>query len=244
MIAELLLCLASAAADAGSLIKQGDAADRALKTREALVFYQRAEKLAPDDPELMIKLAKQHGELMTELKGAAVKQSAETALSYAQKALRLAPKMADAELAVAICYGRLLELVPSRTKVEYSRLVFEHATRASKLDPRSDYAWHMLGRWHQAVATMDGITKGIVRIVYGGLPAASLEDARECFERAIQLQPDRLAHHIELGRTLAMMDRSEEAKRSIEKGLAMPNKERDDPGTKARGKKTLDDLRG
>jgi len=242
MIVELLLCFASAGAEA--LIKQGDAADRALKTRDALALYQEAEKLAPDDASLLIKLAKQHGELMTELSGSAKKQSGETALAYAQRALTLAPKMADAQLAVAICYGRLLELVPAKTRVEYSRRVFEHATTASKLDPRSDYAWHMLGRWHQAVATMDGLTRGIVKIVYGGLPSASLEEARMCFERAIQLGPHRLAHHIELGRTLAMLDMREEARKLLEKGLAMPNKERDDPGTKARGKQTLDSLNG
>ncbi len=242
MIAELLLCLSSATAE--SWIAQGDAADRALKTREALACYEKAERLKPDDASLLIKLAKQHGELMTELSGNAKKQSGETALAYAQRALALAPKMADAELAVAICYGRLLDLVPARTRVEYSRRVFEHATAASRLDPKSDYAWHMLGRWHQAVATMDGLTRSIVKVVYGGLPSASLEEARSCFERAIKLRPNRLAHHIELGRTLAMMDRTEEAKKLLEKGLAMPNRERDDPGTKARGQETLDSLRG
>lgn len=244
MIAELLLCFVSSSAELQALIKQGDEADRALKTREALAIYQKAERLAPDDADLLIKLAKQHGELMTELSGTAKTKSGQTALSYAQRALTLAPKMSDAQLAVAICYGRLLDLVPAKTKVEYSRRVFEHATTASKLDPRSDYAWHMLGRWHQAVATMDGLTRGIVKIVYGGLPAASLEDARKCFERATKLRPDRLAHHIELGRTLALLERKEEALALLKKGLSMPNKERDDPGTKARGRETLEKLQG
>ena len=126
--------------------------------------------------------------------------------------------------------------------MEYSRLVFEHASKAVKLDPRSDYAWHMLGRWHQAVTELDPLTRGIVKVVYGGLPAASLEDAQECFEKAIQLKPDRLAQHLELGRTLAMMDRKEEARRYLQRGLAMPEREKDDPGTKDRGRKTLETL--
>lgn len=242
MIAELLLCLVTGTASLPELVKQGDEADRALKSRQALALYEKAEKLAPPDADLLIKIAKQHGELMTELTGNAKKQSAETALSYSLRALQLSPGMADAHLAVAISYGRLLDLVSARTRVEYSRLVFEHATTASKLDPKSDYAWHMLGRWHQAVSTMDGLTRGIVKLVYGGLPGASLEKARESFEKAAQLRPDRLAHHIELGRTLALLDRKEEARKLIEKGLSMPNKERDDPGTKSRGRKTLEEL--
>lgn len=242
MMLELLVCLASAAPGAAELIQKGDAADKALRTREALAFYTRAERLEPDNVALLIKLAKQHGELMTELEAAEKKEAGETALAYAKRALQHAPTDSDAQLAVAICYGRLLDLVPARTRVEYSRLVFEHASKAVKLDPRSDYAWHMLGRWHQAVTELDPLTRGIVKVVYGGLPAASLEDAQECFDKAIQLKPDRLAHHIELGRTLAMMDRKEEARRYLQRGLAMPEREKDDPGTKDRGRKTLETL--
>ncbi len=242
MITVLLAALVLSAADAAPLIQKGDAADKALRTTDALGFYLQAEKLMPEDAELLIKIAKQYGESMTGLSGAKKQEAGETALTYAKRALKQAPKMADAELAVAICYGRLLDLVPAKTRVEYSRLVHEHATRASKLDPRSDYAWHMLGRWHQAVSDLDFFTKGIVKVVYGGLPNSSLEQAKECFEKAIKLKPDRLAHQVELGRTLAMLGRKAEAKVEIEKGLAMPDREKDDPGTKARGRETLKSL--
>jgi hypothetical protein len=46
-------------------------------------------------------------------------------------------------------------------------------------------------------------------------------------------------HYIELGRTYAHMGRSADAKRYIEKGLAMPNTEKDDQEIKDRGRETL-----
>ena len=64
----------------------------------------------------------------------------------------------------------------------------------------------------------------------------------KCFEKARQLKADRLAHTVELGRTYAMMDRKAEAKKYLDQGLAMQNKERDDPDTKARGRETLKTL--
>ena len=239
----LLACRISSAQTAVELIARGDALDAQLKTSEALELYLKAEVITPDDPRLHIKIAKQYGESMTGMKSAAAKRTAgETALTYAQRAVKQSPKMADAHLAVAICYGRLLELMPARQKVEYSKLVRQGAEKAIQIDPKSDYGWHMLGRWHQAVATMDGFTKVIVKIIYGGLPDASLEEAVKCFEKARQLKADRLAHTVELGRTYAMMDRKAEAKKYLDQGLAMQNKERDDPDTKARGRETLKTL--
>ena len=235
-----LIALSAHAQTASELIAQGDALDAKLRSEEALPLYLKAEKLMPDDAGLLIKIAKQYGESMTGMKSeAAQRKAGETALAYSQRAAKLAPKMADAHLAVAICYGRLLDLVPARQKVEYSKLVRSGAEKALQIDPKSDYAWHMLGRWHQAVATMDVFTKTIVKIVYGGLPASTLEDAVKCFEKARQLKPDRLAHTVELGRTYAMMGRKEDARKYLDQGLAMQNKERDDPDTKARGRESL-----
>ncbi len=228
---------------ASSLIAEGDKLDSQQKTGPALKAYLQAEKLNTDNADLLIKIAKQFGESMTDKRSDEDKRKAgETALSYAQKAAKIAPKMSDAHLAVAICYGRLLDLVSVRTRVEYSRHVHDFTQKAIDLDPRSDYAWHMLGRWNQAVATMGSMTKGIVSLVYGGLPNASLDKSKECFEKALKIKGDRVSHHIELGRTLAFMGKKDEARKQIESGLSMPNKERDDPDTKDRGRETLKTL--
>ena len=235
-----LFALGAQAQTVQELIAQGDELDAKLRSEEALPLYLKAEKLQPDDAGLLIKIAKQYGESMAGMTNKdAQRKAGETALAYSQRAVKLAPSLADAHLAVAICYGRLLELMPARQKVEYSKLVRQGAEKAIQIDPKSDYAWHMLGRWHQAVATMDGFTKAIVKIIYGGLPDASLAEAVKCFEKARQLKPDRLAHTVELGRTYAMMGRKVEARKYLDQGLAMQNKERDDPDTKARGRETL-----
>jgi hypothetical protein len=50
-------------------------------------------------------------------------------------------------------------------------------------------------------------------------------------------------HYIELGRTYAQMDRKEEARRLITKGLGMRETEKDDPETKEKGREILEKLR-
>ena len=235
--------LALSANDSAEWIARGDRADAAFRPEEALEAYLPAEKLQPNDAALLVKIARQYVYRMPDLPTTAAKiESGKTALNYAERAVKADPRSSDAHLSVAICLGKITQLQGNREKVEASKRIKEAAERAVKLDPQSDYAWHLLGRWHQALAGMGGLVRGVVKIVYGELPPASNEEALECFQKALALRPDRLIHHIELGRTLAQMGREEEARKAIEKGLAMPNREKDDPETKQRGRLTLEKL--
>ncbi len=53
--------------------------------------------------------------------------------------------------------------------------------------------------------------------------ASTNEDAARCFQKALQANPRRLVHYIELGIVYAKMGRSAEARKLIEKGLKLPN---------------------
>jgi len=229
--------------DAATLIRQGDVFDSQFKPDAALEKYLPAEKLDAVNAALLVKIARQYVYRMDGLPTKAAKlESGRTALAYAERAVKLAPGECDPHLSVAIVWGKLTPLLGVKEKMEASRLIKAAANTAVKLNPRDDYAWHMLGRWHQAMAGMSGLTKGIAELVYGSLPAASNEEAVKCFEKAITNNPNRLLHHIELGRTYAQMGKTAEAKAAISKGLAMPNKEQDDTETKRRGRETLKEL--
>jgi len=243
----LILCLAAwllnAQANVTDLVREGDRFDQQFKPAEALKYYLPAEKLAPNDASLLVKIARQYVFRMDDLKSTTDKLgSAKTALAYAERAVKASPGNSDAHLSIAIVYGKMTPLLGNKQKIEVSKKIKDSAEKAAKLNPRDDYAWHLLGRWHQALAGMSSLTRGIAQLVYGSLPAASNEDAVTYFNKAIALNPNRLIHHIELGRTYAQMGKAAEAKASINKGLAMPNKEKDDAETKRRGRETLESL--
>ncbi len=225
---------------AAKLIRQGDALDAEWKTGEALAVYLEAEKLTPEDPYLLNQIAKQYAESMVDLESEAAQLAAgQKALDYAQRSVTAAPDFAESHLSLAICYGRLLDFAGGRQKVEYSRKVKEQTEKALALDDSLDYGWHMLGRWHREVVEVGPVLRGIVALVYGGLPDASLEESAKAFEKAVELNPGRVSHHVELGITYASLDRPEEARELIERGLALPSTEKDDPDTKARGREVL-----
>jgi tetratricopeptide (TPR) repeat protein len=223
-----------------ALVGKGDALDRQLRTREALAAYLDAEKLNAKDADLLRKIAKQYAELMPDSSSKTERRRlGEQALDYAQRAVAAEPRAAKVQLSLAICYGRLAPLLENRTKIEYSRLVKEHVEKALKLDPSDDYAWHVLGAWNYELANLNPVLRGLAGLIYGTLPAASNERAVECFRQAIEIAPQRVSHHVELGRTYAAMGRGDLARAALERGLSLPSREKDDEDTKNRGRAAL-----
>jgi len=238
-----LLNASPAHADYAELVKSGDIHDAKFECDEALKFYLPAEKIDPKNVDLLVKISRQYALRMSDLPKEADKlASGRTALTYAERAVAIAPNESDAHLSVAICLGKLTPLAGAREKIENSRKIKIAAEKSVKLNPKNDFAWHLLGRWHQSLANIGGATRALAGIIYGGLPAASHDEAVKCFQKAMALNPKRLVHVVELGRTYQMMGRDAEAKRFLEIGLTMPNKDKDDPETKVRGRASLQEV--
>jgi tetratricopeptide (TPR) repeat protein len=230
----------SAYADFAELVKSGDVEDAKFHSDEALKSYLPAEKLEPKNAALLVKISRQYVLKMNDLPQQAAKiATCRTGLAYAERAVTAAPNECDPHLSVAICLGKLTPYLSNRESIEASRQIKISADKAVKFDPKNDYAWHILGRWHQALANIGGATRMLAGVIYGTLPTASNDTAVQCFQKAMALNPKRLVHVIELGRTYAMMGRKVEAKKYLEMGLAMPNKEKDDPETKQRARVSL-----
>ncbi len=240
----LLTCAASLAQSTTEQIAKGDAFDKRYQAAEALELYLPVEKAEPNNVAVLLRIARQYRHLMTDAPKREDKlRLGAKALDYAQRAAALAPNNSEAQLSVAITYGKMTPFKSSKEQLEGSRRIKEGAERAMKLDPRNDLAWHIYGRWHLNMAEISPVKRAVANLVYGKVPAASYTDAERAFERAIAINPDRLMHHVELGRTYAQMGRKAEARTLIAKGLAMPSVEKDDPETKKRGREILAKLR-
>ena len=232
------------AESAEELIQKGDVFYAKLQAAEALKFYLPAEKLDSNNVRLLVRIARQYRHLMSDATKTSEKlQLGTTAVDYAQRAVALAPNDPETQLALAISYGKMLPLEETKQQIATSRLIKIAADKVIALDPNNDLAWQVLGRWYLGLADVGGVKRALARVAYGKLPPAKYEDAVRCFEKAIALNPNRLMHYIELGRTYAQMGRDADARKFITKGLAMPETEKDDPETKNLGRQILKKLR-
>lgn len=223
-----------------AVLGEARAAEARFEVGRALELYLEADRLRPDDPVILQKIAQQLSDLSLEVATAAQKKAqAEKALAYAKRAVELAPDHAVNVLSLAICYGKMAVFSDTRTKLEYSRLVRQEAERALALDPDYDWAHHVLGRWHLEVAELGAATRFFVRVVYGGLPEASRVEAIRFLERAAELAPDRVPHQVELGFAYKAAGRVDEARRRFERALGLPSSELYDEAAKARARAAL-----
>ena len=244
IVALLLTPAALHAESADELIAKGDAFYAKLEAAEALKFYLPAEKLEPNNVHLLVRISREYRHLMSDATNPEQKLSlGSTAVDYAKRAVALEPNYPEAQLAVAVSYGKLEPLEGNREKFEASRIIKDAADKVIKLDPSSDLGWHVLGRWHMALADVPAFERSLAQFAYGKLPESTYEEAARCFEKAIELNPNRLMHYIELGRVYAHMGRTADARIFITKGLAMRDTEKDDPETKRQGQELLANIR-
>lgn len=243
-VAITMLALASpllkAAAPGDDLIAKGEVFDEHLQASEALQCFLPAEKLQPKNPHLLVCIARQYRHLMSDARSTGEKlKLGATALNYARRAAAAGPDSSEAQLAPGITYGKLLPLEGTGDQIEASRNIKVSCEKAIRLDPHNDLAWHVIGRWHRVVADVGALKHALGSLIYGSLPTSTNEEAVKCFEKAIQINPSRPMHYIELGRTYAQMGRASEARKVLEKGLSLRDTEKDDPETKRIGRQIL-----
>lgn len=243
IVALLLAPAALHAGPADELIAKGDVPYARLQAAEALKFYLPAEKLEPNNVRLLVRISREYRHLMSDATKPEQKLSlGGTAVDYAKRAVALDSNDPEAQLAVAISYGKLAPLESSKERFEASRIIKGAADKVIKLDPGSDLGWHVLGRWYLAIAEVNAFERAMAQFAYGKLPECTYQDAAQCFEKAIQLNPNRLMHYVELGRVYARMGKNDAARSFITKGLAMRETEKDDPETKRQGQQLLAEL--
>ena len=241
------LCALAAAGYAESveeLLKKGDVHDRKFQPKEALGYYLPAERAEPSNPVVLLRIARQYRHLMPDAHSKWEKlKLGGLALSYAQRAASIAPNNSEAHTSVAISYGKLLPLQGAREQAQGSQKIKDALDRALRLDSANDTALNVLGRWHRILADVSPVKRAFAPLVAGKLPKGSNDEAVRALQKAISINPKRPMHHIELGRVYAQMDRDTEARQAIERGLSLPNMDRDDLEFKAIGRETLASLK-
>jgi len=249
MISRILLVLifvvsALVAQTAQEWIQKGDEAYAKLDNQAALNAYQKAVELEPNNYEALWKLSRAYVDVGETLKDKDKRREYfKKAEEFARKAIEVNPDGSKGHLTLSIALGRVALDASPKERIRLSKEIKAEVDKALQLDPNDDIAWHVLGRWHRKLATLSWIEKKFANIFLGGVPKeASLEKAVEAFQKAIELNPGHINHHLELAITYEKMGEKEKAIAEYKKVLELPIKDADDPEHKAYAKERLEDL--
>ena len=90
------------AQDPDALIAKGERCEKQMLTKEALENYLPANKLEPENVDLLVRIARQYRHLMSDASAKKEKlQLGQTSLEYANRAASLAPNNSEAQLSPA-----------------------------------------------------------------------------------------------------------------------------------------------
>lgn len=230
-----------AASARGVLVEEAIAQAGRQSPREAQMTLMRAEAQTPhDNAALLARLSRAWADTVD---GSAnpteAKKAARHALDLAEQAVKADPKNAQAHLALAIACGKWTDFVDSKTKLALSRQIRSEAEQAIALDPKLDLAYHVLGRWHLGVASVNPLFRFGARLTVGALPPASLQEAAHNLEKAAELSPKTIIHHQHLAIAYQALGKQNEAANQWRKVLELPATDREDEQAKHEARAAL-----
>ena len=228
---------------ADDMAAEGDALVKSLKEEDAYAKYKAALVVQPDNLHALIQcsfVASRMGGRQTD-KGKATTFYTE-AQDLAGRALKVDSTVADAYVAMAIAEGRLAPGESAKKRVEYGRDVKNDCDKAIKLDPKNYRAWYILGMWNVQAAHMSGAERAAAKVLYGGIPDATIKTALNCFEKCRSFNPSYILNYLDMAKIYKEDDQSEKCISSLEVLVKLPVQTEDDPAIKAEGRKMLDAL--
>ncbi len=146
---------------------------------------------------------------------------------YAGRAVASNPAGADGHFALAASIGRSSLTMGRKARIRRTAVIRSEALRAIALNPRHDGAYHILGRWNAEIMRISGLGRFFAKSFLGAgiFNQASWGKAIYNMEKAVQLDPARIYHHLELAEIYAERKRLADAKTQLHLVDSLPDRE-------------------
>lgn len=137
----------------------------------------------------------------------------------------------EGHFAVAATVGRASLDMGKKERIRRAKIVREEALRTIALDSTYDGAYHVLGRWNAEIMRLSGLSRFFAKSFLGAgiFKQASWEAAIANLQKAVELDPTRIYHRLELARIYADRKRYQEARDQLSQIDALPDRELLDP---------------
>jgi tetratricopeptide (TPR) repeat protein len=235
------------AQDAASLVARGDSAYVLFNADEALSHYESALAIDSLNADALGKASRTSidlGEAMTD--AAKQKEIFRKGERYARAAVRVDSANAENWFHLARALGRTALSVGVRDRVRYAVEIRRCAQNALAINADHPGALHVLGMWNAEVKRLSGVELFFARRFLGGgvLGQANWKDAVTYMERAVAVDPDRVAHKLDLAGVYADTKEKDKARAMYESVISATRRvDFNDPLYKKQAEERLQRLR-
>lgn len=229
----ILLCALVYGQDITRLLQKADQLEKTLQEGEALKVYQQVLKVQPANPKALCRAS----ELCSRIGFRQEKESARmdfyrAAKKYAELALSQNGKNSDAHLVMAMAVGRMAMVASGKDRFAAAKDIKTYAENAIFYDKNSYKAYHILGKWHYEIVSLNSIQRGAMKLLFGELPKASLAESIQYFEQARKIHPGFILNYLELARAYEKNNQRKQAREALTAMLPLPNLTIEDSASK------------
>ncbi len=226
--------------DINVLLKEADNLEKQQKETEALEKYKLILLQEPTQLKALVKGAELNASMGNRADKNGRRLYYETALSYANRAFQADSSKADAAYAMAMASGKMTEVeIENKKLVGLVRDVKYYVDKAIALDPNHAKANYTMGKWHYEMANLSGLKKVAVKMLYGGLPPGTMEEAIQYMEKCKTLEPYFVANYLDLAKAYKDDHKPAQAIEVLNRLVKLPTRTTDDIALKAEGAKLL-----
>jgi len=230
-------------------IKAGDEAYAQFDDQKALEHYLEAIKLEPQNYEALWKTSRACVDIADvipaadkDVKTRQMKLYTD-GTAYARKAVAANPNDIWGHLQITIALGKRLLMLGKKEQIDGAKQIRTEVDKAIELDPTNHLAYHVLGRWHRRMAEIGGAKRFFGSLVYGSIPKGSFEESEKNLKKAVELKPNYVNHHLELGITYVALKKNDLAKQEFQKAIDLPKTTSKDDVLKAQAQSELAKLK-
>ncbi|HTN08296.1 hypothetical protein [Agriterribacter sp.] len=242
VIALLFACIVYTQ-DMAPLLEEAAKLEKNLKETEALEAYQSVLKIQPGNIIALCKAAELTGRIGGRLKDNDQKATwFTTAKAYAETALKQKQNYADAFYVMSYTAMKLATVTKGKDKAANLRDMKYYADSALLFNPAYAGALYISGKWNTEIYNLNVAEKAAVKVLFGGMPKASLEAAIRHFEKARTANPWMLVNYLDLANTYVQNHSTGKAIEILSKMVKMPPRTGDDELLKAEGRTLLASL--
>jgi tetratricopeptide (TPR) repeat protein len=229
--------------DIKSIMLQAESLEKSFRDQEALDKYLEVIRFDPNNINALCKASELYS-IVGKRQRTKEKEREyyHKGLDHAKKALKLNPRNSEANFAMAISMGRIALISSGDEKIKAVKEIRTYADKCIQIDPRNYKGYHVLGKWHYEVSDLSSVERWLVKVTYGALPPASLDDAVRNYEKSRQLFPTFLLNYLELAKAYKRKGEKKKALALLQQLEKLPPATSDDPKIKQLGRKMLNDL--
>jgi tetratricopeptide (TPR) repeat protein len=156
---------------------------------------------------------------------------------YAHRAVQADSLGPDGHFILARAIGQTSLTKSKKERIRRASEIRQEALRAIELNPMHDGAYHLLGRWNAEIMRLSGLTRFFARQFLGAgiFSQASWEGAVTNLERAVEIDPCRIVHRLDLAQVYVDRKRYDDARRQLETLDTLPIHDFNDPQYQAEG---------